>query len=369
MRADRRTPHPRRFRQRGAAALMTLVFLLIVVGMAVVVALKMSGSDVFDTASQQNSVQALFLAESATERAAARLGGGTACASLAPDTGSLGAGTYSVTSAAVVGSNCQIRVSGTVGSATRTADVVLSNAGGGAITAGPSMTPYADTATPLPASPPTVSYTVPAGSSILLVGISLSDANATVNPVLYGGTNMTRGPSFARAAPWPLVQIWYLVNPPAGTANVVATVSPYGTEVVMGAQSFTGVNTGTGATAPFDVAAVTNSASSKIASVSITPATSGAWIFEVVAIDANDNTTCIGATAACIPLANQTQRWLTNSHGNVRGAASTVGPISPAASRTPAWNWSNNAKWSQVAVALRPGGGSPKVVQWTEVVQ
>lgn len=364
MRADRHTPHPRRFRQGGAAALMTLVFLLIVVGMAVVVALKMSGSDVFDTASQQNSVQALFLAESAVERTAQRLSG-TACASLGTEGPiSLGSGSFSVVAPApyVDAGLCRVRVAGTVGSVTRTVDAWLSSSGGGAITADTSVmtTPYANAS-----ASPSVPYTVPAGASILLVGISINNVGVTINSVTYGGTPMTAGPVMS-TNPRPRVRIYYLVNPPAGTANVVANLQS-SSEVVMGARWFSGVNTATGATAPFDVApaSATGNGNPRVAQVSITPVTSGAWVFEALAIDQDDTTTM---TAQANP--PRSLAWFAASNGNVRGGASVIGPISPVTTQSPRWTWGGNVnKWVQVAVALRPGGGAPKVVQWTEVVQ
>lgn len=345
-------------RQRGAAALITVLFLLIVVAFAVLVSLSMSGSDVSDSAYQHNSVQALFLADSALETATYNYtNGGCSNAGIGANVTpiGLGSGGFTRVSATVVGAYCQIRASGTVGNVTRTVDGSISMTGGGAITADISpLTPYANFS-----ASPSISYTVPAGASILLVGLAINNANATVS-VKYGSTTMSPGPSVASASPWPRAQIWYLVNPPAGTANIVATINP-ATEVVMGATWFSGVNTSTGASAPWDTAAATATGNGKTASVTITPVTSGAWVFEVVAIDANDTTT-MGS------LTNRTSRWKANSNGNVRGAASVIGPVSAAV--TPTWSWTtgNNAKWSHAAVALRPGGGSPQLVRWTEVV-
>ena len=91
-------------RQRGAAALMTTLFLLIVVAMAVLVSLSMSGSDMSDSSSQHNSVSALFLAESGLERARQRFSSGTACTSLGVDgPHNLGQGSFTVNSG--VGTN------------------------------------------------------------------------------------------------------------------------------------------------------------------------------------------------------------------------------------------------------------------------
>ena len=86
-------------RQRGAAALMTTLFLLIVVAMAVLVSLGMSGSDMSDSSSQHSSVSALFLAESGLERARRRFFDGTVCTSLGVDgPHNLGQGSFIVNS-------------------------------------------------------------------------------------------------------------------------------------------------------------------------------------------------------------------------------------------------------------------------------
>lgn len=342
--------------QRGVAALMAVLFLLFMLSVVLVIAHQMAATDVYDSGAQNNSVEALFLAESGVERTAQRLTG-TACISLGTEGPvSLGNGSFSVVTPAPYLDTglCRVRVSGTVGRVTRTLDAWLSSPSGGTIT----TDTLPQTTTVGSGSSRTLSYTVPADASILLVGLSFNNASVTAT-VKYGTTDMTLGPSAAGASPWPRAQIWYLVNPPAGTANVVASFSS-SVETIMGARWFSGVNTGT-ATAPWDVAEVVNNANGKATTITITPVTSGAWIFEVAAMAANDVTT-MGA------LTNRTSRWNTNSNGNVRGAASTIGPVST--TQTPTWRWptGNNNKWSQAAVALQPGGGSVSVRKWSEVV-
>ncbi|MHB8410250.1 MAG: hypothetical protein ACYDHY_19635 [Acidiferrobacterales bacterium] len=77
--------NPRISSERGFATLLAVLFLLIVIGFAVLVATRMSGSDVTDTSLAQQSTSALFLAESGIERAAALFVSGTPCGNkLAP---------------------------------------------------------------------------------------------------------------------------------------------------------------------------------------------------------------------------------------------------------------------------------------------
>ena len=343
-------------RQRGAAALITVLFLLIVVAFAVLVSLEMSGSDVSDSAYQHNSVSALFLAESALETATYNYTiGGCSNAGIGASATpiSLGNGGFLRTSATVVGANCQIRVSGTVGNVTRTADGSISMTGGGAIIAGTPGFTFGTTTVSL-------TYNVPAGASILLVGLSTNNAVGTVS-MTYGGTAMTLGATAVSANSWPRAQIWYLTNPPAGSASVSVSINQTA-EIVLGAMSFSGANTAT----PLDVAAVTSTGKGKTASLTITPVTNQAWVFEVLAVNNDPNT--LGMATPVI--SGRTSRWNATSNGGVRGAASTIGPISPAAGVSPGWSWTLNSKqkWSQAAVALRPGAGGPQLVRWTEVV-
>jgi hypothetical protein len=101
--------------QRGAGMLMATVFLLVIVALFGLVGLRMAGTDITDTAVQNDSVEALFLAESGLERATQRLAAGTTCAALVPDaTQALGRGDFQIQSANVVGSLCRVRVLGRV---------------------------------------------------------------------------------------------------------------------------------------------------------------------------------------------------------------------------------------------------------------
>ncbi|MCK7577900.1 MAG: hypothetical protein MZV65_20430 [Chromatiales bacterium] len=109
--------------------------------------------------------------------------------------------------------------------------------------------------------------------------VSIDRANTSINYVRYGGVNLTQI-AVAFSGTNPEASIWYMVNPPAGTANV--TISLGGNEeVIAGAISLFGVNT----TTPFDVAAATSTGNGNAASVTITPVTSGAWVFDVMAVN------------------------------------------------------------------------------------
>lgn len=352
MTGDKARPRfPAGRRQGGAAALMTVLFLLIVVAFAVMVSLSMSGSDVSDSAYQHNSVQALFLAESGLEEVAGRMPVVGGCGGITPPyTRSLGPGNFTVLSAGVSGLYCQVRVRGTVGSVTRTVEGWLTNASGvmalDAVRSGFGNTKRLSFPHP-----------VAAGASILVVGISIDRANTSINNVTYAGLALTQLGA-AGSGGRPGASIWYRLNPPAGTANIQVSLSRR-ERVVAGAVSFFGVNT----TTPFDVAMVSGTGNAaRAASVTLTPVTDGAWIFEVVAVNNNHNITPNPAITGRI------QHWEKQFNKRVTGGGSTIGPVSPAAPRSPRWTWTGgNESWAQAAAALRPGG-SPRIVQWSEVI-
>jgi len=106
------------------------------------------------------------------------------------------------------------------------------------------------------------SHTVSAGTNrVLVVELAIDGAGANTTSVTYGGVAMTQ---IGRGAGNHAVELWALVNPAAGTANVVATFAGT-TAAAGGATAYNGVNqsvpfgtfvsaTGTGTTASVTVA-------------------------------------------------------------------------------------------------------------------
>ncbi|MCO6412966.1 MAG: hypothetical protein J5I92_09495 [Thiogranum sp.] len=116
------TAHPAR--QRGAVTLIGALFIIITLALMIEVLHRSAGSDILDTAAQGNSVQALFLAESGLEHAAARLGSGTCDASLT-GTYPFGNGSFTIedlgpgfvtdfSGTALPATDCRIRVTATL---------------------------------------------------------------------------------------------------------------------------------------------------------------------------------------------------------------------------------------------------------------
>jgi len=131
-------------KQRGAVTLIGALFIIITLALMLAVLQRMAGSDILDTAGQTGSVEALFLAESGMERAAALYSTGTCDVSLT--TGSpvtFGSGSFSIedigsnfntdfSGTALPAGECRIRVSGSVAAlgAQRIIEAVFNKSGG-----------------------------------------------------------------------------------------------------------------------------------------------------------------------------------------------------------------------------------------------
>lgn len=355
-------------KQRGVAALMAVLFLLFMLGVVLLLAHQMAATDVYDSGAQNNSVEALFLAETGVERATSRFAT-VACNALGEAAIAHGRGQFTISNglstdfsgAALPANRCRVAVTGEILGTLRVGRRVeaIIERGGAAIVATPATTGAATT------DLLTFAHTVPAGATLLLVGVSVDRTDTAINNVTYSGLDLTRavqanGTGNSR----PKVEIWYRLNPPVGGANVQVTMS-VADQIIAGAVSFQGVTT----TSPFFGFADGNPVTSRdppqsSASLTITSVTNNAWVFEVVAV----NNTATNLTAPAITSQTRVTRWNPPAvSGNVRGGGSTIGPINPAVGITPNWTWTGgNERWSQAAVSLRPGGPS-QVVAWREL--
>jgi hypothetical protein len=88
----------------------------------------------------------------------------------------------------------------------------------------------------------TFSHTVAAGNNRLLAVSVMLRGNITASSVTYGGTALTKAISRASTSSGTTTEIWYLVNPPVGTANVVVNFSASADPSAIAAVNFTGVN-------------------------------------------------------------------------------------------------------------------------------
>jgi hypothetical protein len=69
------------------------------------------------------------------------------------------------------------------------------------------------------------SFTCPSTTDgILMVGVNFNNPR-TVNSITFNGQNLTKAVSYTGEASYSNGELWYLVNPPATTANIVVTLN------------------------------------------------------------------------------------------------------------------------------------------------
>ena len=183
----------------------------------------------------------------------------------------------------------------------------------------------------------TWSHTVVAGSDrVMIVGISIEDGGATVSGVTYDGVAMT---FLGRQLGNHSVELWQLIAPNVGTANVVANFSS-SVQAVGGSAAFNGVHQTT-PTGAFQSAG----GSGTTPTLNVTSAPGELVIDTLIA---NDTPTTIGTGT------NQLTQWIdaTGSGGSTIGGA---GSIEIGAASVPmTWNLSSSVEWEIAAVSLKP---------------
>ncbi len=238
-----------------------------------------------------------------------------------------------------------------------TADVTTANTATVATSTATVAAAASTTATALgPVSSVTHSHTTGTGANrLMLVAVNYEDDGTTgiaINSVTYGGVALTLVSS-RNSDQEVCTQIWRLVNPASGTANVVVngTGIASGDAVHVGATTFTGVNQ----TTPLGTAA-NAIGTGTAASVTATSA-AGELVFATLALD--DSRT---ATSA----AGQTDLWNglagTLSTDGVRSVASTK---AGAASVVSSWTTGSDA-WAALAVSIKPAL-APTTLSFTQI--
>ena len=189
----------------------------------------------------------------------------------------------------------------------------------------------------------TWSHTVGTGSNkLLVVGISFwANPEKLINSVTYNGVPLTKSGSVWGGSGGETVHIWYLVNPPTGTANIVINFSAAASPVA-GATSWFGVNQ----TTPLGTfISAFNAAGNTLATVNVTSAANEV-VHDVVSYGKQTTPShTIGA--------GQTQKWSdATSDGNyASGAGSTeLG----ASTVTMSWTFGATYRWAIGAVNIKP---------------
>ena len=182
----------------------------------------------------------------------------------------------------------------------------------------------------------TWSHTVSSGlNRLLIVGIALADTQESVSSVTCAGTPLTRITSSQSKN---TVEMWYLLAPPVGSANIVATWT--GNKDMAGwSGTFINVNQ----TSPIRNSAVTNGTTS---TPSITVASAaGDLVVDTLSID--------GSAASLTVGAGQTQ-ICQNTTGTANGDCWGASSYEPgAASVTMSWSAGAAKNWDLAAVVLK----------------
>ena len=246
--------------------------------------------------------------------------------------------------------------------ATTASTAVLGGSGGtGAIAVdATSYTNAAATATTL-----TIRHATGSGvNRLMLVGIGFGQSStgvggATVSTVKYGSQSLTRLTAVQDTGSTvrTRTEIWQLLNPDAGTTNVVITLSA-AKNVAAGVMTFTGVDQA----APFSRTNSNFESTGSIMASNVIASAAGELVFQSADVDGD------GTATTFTPLNSITSRWFTNSANQTHSLGSTK---AGAASVTNAWRWTTSQQWSAAAVSIKPstsgGATSTSFVQLTNL--
>ncbi|HEX6790438.1 MAG TPA: hypothetical protein VF247_03930 [Candidatus Krumholzibacteria bacterium] len=188
----------------------------------------------------------------------------------------------------------------------------------------------------------TFTHTVPIGMDrVMIVGVSTYNSNKPVTSLTYAGVALTRigfldggtGSNDRR------IEMWQLINPPIGTADVVVRFSS-SAKAVIGTACFFGVDT----TNPHG-AFTSNEGRTALATVSV-PSAVGELVIDCMGVQGNAATATVGA--------GQTQLWNDFTRSNGGAVVGTASTEPGAGSVTMTWNLSGIDYWVIGAVSLKP---------------
>lgn len=192
------------------------------------------------------------------------------------------------------------------------------------------------------------SHTVRSGQNgILIVALSQRDGTTATTGVWYGGTLLTQIGGQAATGSQSRTDLWYMLAPPAGTANIFVALLT-SKRIVASAISFTGVNQ----TTPLGTfVGATGQSTTATVNVSSKP---GELVLDTVTTSGDANILTANA--------GQTERWDlfsgTGDLNNVRGGGSTE---AGAASVTMSWTLGASKVWAIGAVAIKPAASPPNI--------
>lgn len=183
-----------------------------------------------------------------------------------------------------------------------------------------------------------LSHTVAGTNKLLIVGVSIGDDTA-VSTVTYASQSLTRIRFDEVLSTDRRSELWYLVNPPSGTANVVVTLDK-NEQAIIGAISLINVDQ----SSPIDTNnGGTDPSGTTHPSVSLTTTVDNTLLVDVVST----------VDGPMTPSAYQTERW-DLAQDQLAGSASTNQTTNEGAYTM---SWTNNGgvdQWAMSAAAIRP---------------
>ena len=324
--------------EKGVSLIMAVATLLILSLMAVVL-VSLVGTETFSALNQSQSLQTFDLAEAGAHRAIRYLGFEEGdCADIESQftNVAMGRGTFTVegdwTSASTT-------LSSNIDASVKT--IPVGDTDGFALHGRihirqPAPEVDAVTTSNSSSSSMTISHTVSGTGTdrLLVVGISQGIANASVISLKYGGTPLTLLRTESAGPSKPRIEMWYLVNPLVGTADVELTFSGTPSDgSVVGVISLTNVNQAT----PFGL--WVSNAGNGTASVDVTSEV-GELVIDILA-----KATPVAATV----VSGQTERWNAAFSNSAYGGLSTK----PGA-KIVKMKWWSADDWVIGAVSVKP---------------
>lgn len=186
-----------------------------------------------------------------------------------------------------------------------------------------------------------VAHTCGAGTTLLLAGVAVNDGNQTNNQTVsltYNGVTMIQLIEKDSGGDT-RVEIWYMINPPTGSAhNAVITYNNIN-YVGMGILSFTGTAT----VAPTQSQGNTGTASS--VSESLVPTNANSWMMDVISDESNPTTTT-------------TIRWTNANQSFQQGRGSTTGPVTGST----AMGYTSLSSWSYAQMVIAPAAAPVSLI-------
>jgi hypothetical protein len=184
----------------------------------------------------------------------------------------------------------------------------------------------------------TMSATVGDFPNRILVAFISADRTSsfTVSTVTYGGVSMTKLAGASSSGGYLKSEIWYLINPTIGTANIVATGSTTAFWTMT-----SGVFSGVHQTVPFGT--------------TVSSATTGEGSSVDIVCDPDDliiDSLSIRQNYVCIPTNQDLIATTYNTSGYPRNSSSCKRAVST--SGTVAWSWTGSILTTHLATNLKP---------------